>query len=219
MPDEVGIARNADISHRGGKPGFVRVDDDATLTTPDYAGNFIFNTLGNLLREPRVGLLFVDFARGDLLQVTACAEIIWEGEEVDAFVGAERLVRFHVEQNVLRPQSMPLQFGEPALSPVLARTGSCDGAQRAIAAHLQRETWRFFVVDSRMAESQTITSFVVVPADGGGVAPYEPGQHLPLAVTLPDGREEVRSYSLFAAQKSPRSRWNVQGSADVLAKS
>ncbi len=55
-----------DISHRGGRPGFVRVDGDV-LTIPDFRGNRYFNTLGNLLLEPRAGLLFVDFQDGGLL--------------------------------------------------------------------------------------------------------------------------------------------------------
>jgi len=59
-----------DASHRGGEPGFVQVLDDNHLLWPDYAGNNHFNTLGNLLVDSRVGLLFVDFAGGHLLQLS-----------------------------------------------------------------------------------------------------------------------------------------------------
>ena len=48
-------SRGADVSHRGGKPGFVRVDDDRVLTVPDFAGNRHFNTLGNIRLNPRTG--------------------------------------------------------------------------------------------------------------------------------------------------------------------
>lgn len=209
-PDDSGIARNADISHRGGRRGFVRVDEGGALTTPDYSGNFVFNTLGNILREQRVGLLFVDFDSGDVLQIGARAEIIWEGEEVDSFVGAERMIRFHIEDVVLRPQIMPLRFGPPDFSPVLTRTGSWDGARQAMEANRQRETWRPFRVSARVVESDVITSFVLAPADGAGIAPYQPGQHLPVAVVLPDGREEVRSYSLSSAQNPSNYRISVK---------
>ena len=64
-----GAMFGADISHRGGRPGFIRVDGDV-LTIPDFRGNRYFNTLGNLLAEPRASLLFVDFASGGLLQLT-----------------------------------------------------------------------------------------------------------------------------------------------------
>ena len=93
-----GAARGADVSHRGGMPGFVRVDDAHTLTTPDFSGNRFFNTLGNLQHDPRAGLLFVDFDSGDLLYVAARAEIVWDGPLVASFDGAQRVVRFHVRE-------------------------------------------------------------------------------------------------------------------------
>jgi predicted pyridoxine 5'-phosphate oxidase superfamily flavin-nucleotide-binding protein len=64
-----------DISHRGGAPGFVRIDSEGELRIPDYAGNSMFNTLGNLLRDPRAGLLFVDFERGELLQLSGTTRL------------------------------------------------------------------------------------------------------------------------------------------------
>jgi predicted pyridoxine 5'-phosphate oxidase superfamily flavin-nucleotide-binding protein len=70
----------ADASHRGGRPGFVRVVDDTTLEFPDYPGNNMFNTLGNLVGHPRAGLLFVDFERGDLVQLTGRAQVLWVPE-------------------------------------------------------------------------------------------------------------------------------------------
>ncbi|MFL5392623.1 MAG: pyridoxamine 5'-phosphate oxidase family protein [Myxococcales bacterium] len=85
-----------DISHRGGHRGFVRVDGEV-LTVPDFTGNRYFNTLGNLLANPRAALVFVDFERGDLLHLRGTTEIVWNGPDVAAFVGAERLWRFRVE--------------------------------------------------------------------------------------------------------------------------
>ena len=113
-----------DVSHRGGKPGFVRIDDAKTLTVPDFVGNFYFNTIGNLVEHPRAGLLFIDFAGGDLLYLAVSAELIWDGPEVAAFAGAERLLRFHVEQAIRVEASLPLRWGEAELSPALAPMGS-----------------------------------------------------------------------------------------------
>jgi hypothetical protein len=87
----------ADISHRGGPPGFVRLEDD-TLTIPDFSGNRYFNTLGNLVSHPRAALLFVDFESGRLLHVQGTTEIVWDGPEVRVFEGAERLWRVRVER-------------------------------------------------------------------------------------------------------------------------
>lgn len=112
-----------DVSHRGGKPGFVRVDGRTTLLWPDFAGNSFFNTLGNLQLNPRAGLLFPDFISGDLLHLAGRGEVIWEAEELDAFAGAERLVRFHVERVHRRPQCLSWRSSPPILSPFLAGTG------------------------------------------------------------------------------------------------
>ena len=94
--------RAVDVSHRGGRTGFVQIDSDR-LTIPDFAGNLHFNTLGNLLLNPRAGLLFIDFGNGDLLHVTGTTEIIFDGPEVAAFQGAERLWRLQVTAVVRRP--------------------------------------------------------------------------------------------------------------------
>ena len=90
-----------DVNHRGGRPGFVRVETGeggSVLTFPDFVGNSAFNTLGNIALNPRVGLLFIDFQTGDLVTLTGQAEVIWDGPELRGFVGAERLVRVRVEE-------------------------------------------------------------------------------------------------------------------------
>lgn len=69
----------ADASHRGGEPGFVRVAGN-TISWPDYAGNNMFNTIGNLLVQPKCGLLFIDFESGATLQIEGMASVQWEGE-------------------------------------------------------------------------------------------------------------------------------------------
>lgn len=84
----------ADASHRGGNAGFVHVVDSGTLLFPDYGGNTMFQTLGNLQANPYAGLLFIDFASGSLLQLSGTAEILWNPAEVAALGGAERVVRF-----------------------------------------------------------------------------------------------------------------------------
>jgi uncharacterized protein len=119
-----GSASGVDVSHRGGKPGFVRIDGDRTLTIPDFAGNHHFNTFGNLELNPRAGLLFVDFEQGDLLYLTGTAQVVWEGTEVLAYEGAERLLRFQLEQGYRVQGSLPLHWSAPEFSPFLDRMGS-----------------------------------------------------------------------------------------------
>jgi predicted pyridoxine 5'-phosphate oxidase superfamily flavin-nucleotide-binding protein len=107
--------RQVDVSHRGGRPGFVQVnngraDSGDTLTIPDYAGNLYFNTLGNIAVNPRAGLAFVDFDSGDLLQMTGAAELLPDGPEIASFDGAERLWRFHPRRIIRRSQALPLRW-------------------------------------------------------------------------------------------------------------
>ena len=95
--------RGSDASHRGGAPGFVRVaEDGSTLTWPDYAGNMMFQTLGNLAIDDRAGLLFVDFDSGSTLQLTGRAAVDWSG--------AERVIAFRVERAVEIANATSLRF-------------------------------------------------------------------------------------------------------------
>jgi hypothetical protein len=116
-----------DVSHRGGRPGFVRVTEERgrnVLLAPDFRGNFLFNTLGNIVANPRAGLLFIDYDRGDLLQITGAAGIVWDGPELQAFAGAQRLLRIEVEASRWHEAALPLRWSAPQQAPQLAATGS-----------------------------------------------------------------------------------------------
>jgi hypothetical protein len=92
----VNPGHGADASHRGGMPGFIEVEADR-LVWPDYAGNMMYNTLGNIAVDPRAGLLVPDFSSGSLLQLTGRADILWSGGDMP---GAERRVQLEVEDVV-----------------------------------------------------------------------------------------------------------------------
>ncbi|MBI3651571.1 MAG: pyridoxamine 5'-phosphate oxidase family protein [Acidobacteria bacterium] len=100
----------ADASHRGGDPGFVQVVSDELLVLPDYAGNKMFQTLGNLLTNPQAGLLFIDFETGSTLQLTGAARIIWDPARVQERAGAERLVEFEIEEVLETTKALPLRW-------------------------------------------------------------------------------------------------------------
>ncbi|MEU6793661.1 pyridoxamine 5'-phosphate oxidase family protein [Nonomuraea wenchangensis] len=90
----------ADASHRGGNPGFVTVTGDRRLTWPDYVGNGMYMTLGNLELEPRCGLLFLDWENGHTLHLTGRARVDWDPDRAAAVPGAQRLIDFDVEKAV-----------------------------------------------------------------------------------------------------------------------
>lgn len=99
-----------DCSHRGGNPGFMRVLDGRRLAFPDYSGNNMFQTLGNLSLDPRAGLLFLDFDTGDALQLTGTAAIVWDAARLRDWPGAQRLVEFEVGKIVARESASPLRW-------------------------------------------------------------------------------------------------------------
>lgn len=87
-----------DVSHRGGPPGFVRVLDGRTLRVPDYAGNHLYNTLGNLALDPRAGLAFVDFETGRHVGIAVRAEVLHEvDDDPGAAGGTRRFLQFSIE--------------------------------------------------------------------------------------------------------------------------
>ncbi|WP_430781565.1 pyridoxamine 5'-phosphate oxidase family protein [Actinoplanes sp. G11-F43] len=97
-----------DVSHRGGNPGFAEVLSPARLRWPDYRGNNMLMTLGNMIENPHAALLVVDWATGATLQLTGRAEVLWPA--------GSRAVEFTVDEAVYRPSALPATWSEPALS-------------------------------------------------------------------------------------------------------
>ena len=99
-----------DVSHRGGNPGFIKVLDQTKIIFPDYPGNSMFNTLGNISANPIATLLFIDFDRGDTYELHGEARIIWDDERIMEFAGAERLVEFYISDVVNTRRNVPLKW-------------------------------------------------------------------------------------------------------------
>jgi uncharacterized protein len=213
-----GTSHGVDVSHRGGRPGFVKVEQDGALVWPDFSGNNFFNTLGNLVVDPRAGLLFVDFERGDTLQISGTAEIVWDAAEVEAFKGARRLIRFRPGAVVLRRSVLSVRFELDEPSPVLADTGTWADAERIRAAILARDTYRPFTVARIVAESATIRSFYLTPGDGGGVVPHKPGQYLPIRMTVAGQPKPIlRTYTVSDATNPEGLRITVKREPEGVA--
>ncbi|MEF8766519.1 pyridoxamine 5'-phosphate oxidase family protein [Candidatus Accumulibacter contiguus] len=202
--------RQVDASHRGGKPGFVRIDGDV-LTIPDFAGNLHFNTLGNLQVNPRAGLLFIDFASGDLLQLSGRTELLLAGDEVSSFQGAERLWRLQVDRVVRRHRVLKLRWRLEEISPNSLMTGSWEEALARQQAQTLRNQWRRFRIARITKESSTIKSFHLEAADGAGLPLYKAGQHLPIRLAVAAGGAPlIRTYTLSAAPSDGYYRISVK---------
>lgn len=205
---DVDGVRSVDVSHRGGQAGFVQVEGNR-LTIPDFAGNLFFNTLGNLLINPKAGLLFIDFNSGDLLHLSGRTEIILEGPLVEAFQGAERLWMFHVEHVVRRPAALGLRWRFDGVSPTSLLTGTWEQAAARLQAKTLGDQWRPLRVVRIEAESQHIRSIYMEPADGAGLPLFQAGQHLPLRFNI-DGETHIRTYSLSSAPSDDFFRISVK---------
>jgi uncharacterized protein len=121
-----------DISHRGGRPGFLKLED-GVITIPDFSGNGFFNTLGNILVTGRAGLVIPDFLSGDLLTLTGTAELGLDGAslmEADS-VGAERLWRLRPLQGRWLRHALPLALELKGWSPFTLATGAWPNGDTA----------------------------------------------------------------------------------------
>ena len=157
-PKERPNIEGVDVSHRGGKPGFVKVEGN-TLTVPDYPGNNYFNTLGNFLLNPKAGLVFLDFESGDVVQLTGTVELLDGGAELEAFRGAQRGWRVTLDHGVLLRGGLPFRSTFEAFSPNSLVTGDWAQAEAEVAAQAKRDAWRPYRVQKIEDESSTIRSF------------------------------------------------------------
>lgn len=210
--------RRVDVSHRGGKPGFVRIGQDGVLTIPDFAGNLFFNTLGNIRLNGKAGLVFFDFSSGDMLQLTGEAEVVLDSPEIAAFQGAERLWRVRPTKIVRRRSVLPVRWADRAngASPNALITGDWDATAARLKAAELAGRWRPFRVRKITRESAEIRSFELEPADGVATIPHLAGQHLPIRVLLPgDERPAIRTYTLSVAPSDPFYRISVKREGGV----
>lgn len=200
------VRHGVDVSHRGGKPGFVKLDGE-TLLFPDFSGNNHFNTIGNIALNPKVGLLFPDFETGDLLFVHGEAGIIWDGPEVDAVEGAQRLITIRVTETILIEAAMPPAWRLHDYSPSLQTTGTFSDIQ----VDAKASEWRQLRLDRIERESDVINSFYLTPVDSGSLAGYKAGQHLPIRV--PAKPKALRTYTISRAPSGDQYRLSVKREA------
>ena len=88
----------ADTNHRGGKPGFIRVTSPTSIEWPEYRGNGMFFTSGNLEVNDNAGVTLIDFDTGSFIQMTGRAEVDWQHD--GSYEGATRVIRYQIENLV-----------------------------------------------------------------------------------------------------------------------
>ena len=211
--------RQVDVSHRGGRKGFVAIDTDGILTIPDFAGNHFFATLGNILLNGRAGLMFVDFDDGTLLQMTGRAKVLPIDTQDETFDGAERFWRFWPERIVRRRRAMPLRFAFEEWSPHLLSTGTWQSDAVGRRDATPDAYWQPMRVTRVVDESATIRSlYLSSPGDGSLIRP-KAGQHLPICIPIDDGEPPLmRTYTLSSGPTSDEYRISVKRDGCVSSK-
>ncbi|URM99187.1 pyridoxamine 5'-phosphate oxidase family protein [Actinomadura madurae] len=104
-----------DASHRGGAPGFLDAAPDR-VSWPDYTGNSMYMTLGNLALNPRASLLFIDWTAGHTLHLTGTATVDWDEDRAADRPGAQRFVDFHVDHVIQIDHRVGLRWRLDGLS-------------------------------------------------------------------------------------------------------
>ncbi len=108
-------AHGLDVSHRGGPSGFVEALSPTLLQMPDYSGNSMFQTLGNLALDPRAALAVPDFTSRRLLHLTGTAELLWDvPSSTRRTGGTNRVLQFHVDRwiDIPLPTALHAEFLE-----------------------------------------------------------------------------------------------------------
>ena len=158
--------------------------------SPDASHFTHFNTFGNLVADPRCGLLFIDFETGDTLQLSGRAEILFDPGTVTFQPGAERMVRVQIDGAILIRDAVPIGWEFLEMSPYVEFE-----EEQAAEVPAGWQGYRELLVERVVPESETITSFYLVAEDCNPLPAYKPGQFLPLRLDL-DGEAVVRTYSL-----------------------
>ena len=204
-------SEGADVSHRGGRPGYIRIDDDNTLTIPDYLGNNHFNTFGNFIENSKAGLLFLDFESGHILTLTGTVEILWDSPDTKFFDGAERLWKFHLDHGRRLENALPLRWKLDAFSPNTSLTGTWKEAKELSDADRHKNEWRPYTVRKIVEESSVISSFYL-KAEGHQALSFQPGQFLTIKANI-DGKEHIRTYTLSSAPADDYYRISIKREA------
>ena len=198
---------NVDASHRGGFPGFIKVLSNSRLLIPDYQGNSMFNTLGNIHVYPKAGIIIVDFDNSRVLQLSGNANILWDQQDdTNHSSGTKRFWELSVEkwQETKIPKGVNWNFQD--YSPhnprelkvkeleVKGEIKSAIDANGRMALRVSQVTKKTKRINVYQLQAQEGT---VLPA-------FEAGAHLPIEVTLDNGKNVMRHYSILSSSQENR---------------
>lgn len=171
-----------DVSHRGGKPGFVKIISANQLRIPDYPGNSMFNTLGNFEINPNAGLVFIDFTNKKILQLTGKAKVLWFIENTDTeTAGTLRYWKFDIESWRESKISFDIEWEYLDASP---HNPEISNEQEKLQ----------LTVDEIIQQSDKVKSFIL--KSDITLPEFEAGSHL--EITLDNNNSLIKHYSILS---------------------
>lgn len=178
--------RSVGTNHRGGPPGFVRVLHNETsngtaLVFPEYSGNRLYQTLGNLHLYPRAGLCFPDFDTQDVLYVTGITEIITGTEAASLLPRSNLVVKVTVTSARFVQGSLPFRGLPGELSPYNPSVRFLSTEHASIIAKTANATTVYAKIVKKVLISPTIGNFRFSISDPKAAGPYSPGQYIALS--------------------------------------
>lgn len=193
--------QGVDASHRGGQPGFVKVLSPHRLRIPDFSGNNMFNTLGNFICYPHAGLVFIDFGRGRILQLSGHPILLWdEPDMLGETGGTERYWEFEVKAWRESGLTVHPRWHFIDYSPFNPIPGKSTGETGVQPLRLR--------VDRVWVETGRVKGFQFSAADGEELPAFEAGAHLPVRIRDRSGDLVERQYSLLS-DPADRTRYRI----------
>ncbi|EMD88668.1 hypothetical protein COCC4DRAFT_195595 [Bipolaris maydis ATCC 48331] len=140
-----------DVNHRGGPPGFVRIISPSEIVYPEYSGNRLYQSLGNLQLNPKIGLAFPNYATGDMLYITGRTQILAGKDAADILPGSNLTVKITIQDSRFVSAGLPFRGNRKTQSPYnprvrpLASEGNLKSSlipspSRSQTAHLTKKT-------------------------------------------------------------------------------
>ncbi|RDH86071.1 MAG: hypothetical protein DIZ80_00965 [endosymbiont of Galathealinum brachiosum] len=175
-----------DVSHRGGKPGFIQIINNSQLRIPDYPGNSMFNTLGNFDVNPNAGLVFIDFINKKILQLTGQAKVLWHIEDTDIeTAGTLRYWQFDIESWRESTIDFDIEWEYLDASP--------HNPEITSNQTIENKTLNL-TVDKIIQQSDRVKSFILTSDDK--LPEFKAGAHL--EITLNNDQNLIRHYSILS---------------------
>jgi len=185
-----------DVNHRGGPPGFVRIISPTTLAYPEYSGNRLYQSLGNLMLDPKIGLVFPDYETGDVVYITGTTEILASTDASALLPGSNLAVKITISECRYVKTGLSFRGTKKTPSPYnpLVRTLATEGNIRAALSSTtssSTSTRQTALLTKKEILTPSIARFTFF-VDGG--LTYRPGQWIALDFSqeLDVGYEHMR---------------------------